>query len=152
SMEYRIIRAKVIAETGSPKEAVNVFRTLLEDQTVMRPRENVYGLAYALRRAHDFDGAWKTLQPIRTGASHPAFELRAGRILADQRRNDEAIAVYRAALKANPGYRAIVYAYVDQLLQTGRAKEALADLEDRQRQRRDDWRLYELQARAFEAV
>ncbi|HST02729.1 MAG TPA: M48 family metalloprotease, partial [Usitatibacter sp.] len=152
TFEYRIVKAKVTAESGSPSEAVKLFRVMLEDQTVARPRENVYGLAYALRRAHDFDGAWKTLQPIRANGSHPAFELLAGEILADMRRGDEAIEVYRAALKANPGYRALAYAYLDQLLQAGRAKEALADLEDRLRQRPDDWRLYELQARAFGAA
>lgn len=152
SIEYRIMRAKVIAESGSPREAVNLFRTMVEDQTVVRPRENIYGLAYALRRAHDFDGAWKTLQPIRAEGSHPAFELLAGEILADMHRGDEAIAVYRAALKDNPGYRALAYAYLDQMLQAGRAKDVIADLDERLRQRSDDWRLYELQARAFAAT
>lgn len=152
SIEYRIMRAKVTAESGSPHEAVALFRTMVEDQTVVRPRENIYGLAYALRRAHDFDAAWKTLQPIRENGSHPAFELLAGEILADMHRGDEAIAVYRAALKSNPGYRALAYAYLDQMLQAGRSKDVLADLEDRLRQRPDDWRLYELQARACEAA
>lgn len=152
SMAYRVMRAKVIAESGSATEAVNLFRTLLEDQTVVRPRENIYGLAYALRRAHDFEGAWKALQPIRANGSYPAFELLAGQILADMHRGDEAIAVYRAALKDNPGYRALSYAYLDQMLQAGRAKEVLADVEERLRQRTDDWHLYELQARAFAAA
>ncbi len=152
SLDYRIMRAKVIAESGSANEAVKLFRTMLEDQTVMRPRENVYGLAYALRRAHDFDGAWKTLQPIRANGSHPAFELLAGEILGDMHRSDEAIALYRTALKANPGYRALAYAYLDQMLQAGQAKDVLADLDDRLRQRPNDWRLYELQARAFGAT
>jgi predicted Zn-dependent protease len=152
SLEYRIIRAKVTAQGGSPNEAVKLFRVMIEDQTVARPRENIYGLAYALRRAHDFDGAWKTLQPIRANGSHPAFELLAGQILADMHRDDESIAVYKAALKATPGHRALAYAYLDQLIHAGRAKEVLADLDDRLRQRPDDWRLYELQARAFAAV
>jgi len=152
SMAYRVMRAKVIAESGSGTEAVTLFKTLLEDQTVVRPRENIYGLAYALRRAHDFEGAWKTLQPIRANGSYPAFELLAGQILADMHRGDEAIAVYRAALKDNPGYRALTYAYLDQMLQAGHAKEVLADVEERLRQRTDDWHLYELQARAFAAA
>jgi len=152
SMAYRVMRAKVIAESGSATEAVTLFKTLLEDQTVVRPRENIYGLAYALRRAHDFEGAWKTLQPIRANGSYPAFELLAGQILADMHRGDEAIAVYRAALKDNPGYRALTYAYLDQMLQAGHAKEVLADVEERLRQRTDDWHLYELQARAFAAA
>ena len=152
SLAYRVMRAKVLAETGSPAEAVKLFRTMLEDTSIVRPRENVYGLAYALRRAHDFDGAWKTLQPIRSGASYPAFELLAGKILTDMHKGDEAIEVYRSALKAYPTYRALIYAYLDEMLEKGHTKEVLADLEDRLRQRRDDWRLYELQARAYAAV
>ncbi|HEX4781667.1 MAG TPA: hypothetical protein VH301_12980, partial [Usitatibacter sp.] len=151
SIEYRIMKAKVTAESGSPNEAVKLFRTMLEDQTVVRPKENLYGLAFALRRAHDFEGAWKTLQPIRANGSHPAFELLAGQILVDMHHNDEAIAVYRAALKDNPGYRALTYACLDQMLQEGRAKDVLGELDDRLRRRSDDWRLYDLQARAFAA-
>jgi predicted Zn-dependent protease len=152
SFDYRVARAKLRASNGSPMEAVSLFRTMLEDQTVLRPREEVYGLAFAQRRAHDFEGAWKTLQPIRGPASHPAFELLAGELQSDMHRSDEAIAIYRAALKQAPGYRALAYAYLDELLHSGRAKEALADLEDRIRTHPDDWRLYELKARACEAT
>ena len=152
SMEYRLMRAKVMAESGSPSEAVKLFRTLLEDETDLRPRETYYGLASAQWRAHDFEGAWKTLQTVRGAGSHPALELLAGKILADLHRGDDAIGVYRAALKDNPGYRAIVYAYLDQMLQAGRAKDVLSDLEERLRTQRDDWRLYELQARAYAAI
>ena len=83
--------------------------------------------------------------------SHPAFELLAGQIKADMGRHDEAIAIYREALRKNPSYRSLTYAYLDELLQTGRAKEALADLEERLRVAQGDAHLYELQARAYEA-
>ena len=152
SFEYRLAKAKLRAMNGSAVEAVSAFRTILADRTILRPREDVYGLALALRRTRDFDGAWKTLAPLREGAGHPAFEVLAAQIMADQRRHDEALAIYRAALKANPRYRALVYGYLDELLQTGQAREALADLEERVRGTQDDWRLYELQARAFEAA
>jgi predicted Zn-dependent protease len=153
STEYRIYKAKLRAQVGSATEAVSFFRTALEDQTVLRPREDVYGLAYAQRRARDFTGALKTLQTVRTpGRTHPAFELLAGQILADMGKSDESLAVYRSALKIYPGYRALAYAYLDQLLQSGHTKEAIADLDERLRGRPDDWRLYELQSRAFEAA
>lgn len=151
TFEYRLARARLRAAGGSATEAVTLFQTMLADQTVLRPRDDVYGLALALRRARDFDGAWKTLAPLRAGASHPAFELLAGGLMADMRREDEAIAIYRAALKTSPQHRALAYAYLDLLLQSGKAREALADLEERLRTVNDDSRLYELQARAFEA-
>jgi predicted Zn-dependent protease len=151
SFEYRLVKAKLRAMAGSPAEAVNAFRVILADRTIVRPREDAYGLAYAQRRARDFEAAWNTLAPIRQGASHPAFEALAAAIRADQGRNDEALAIYRAALKASPGYRTLVYGDLDLLLQTGHVKEALADLEERLRATQDDSRLYELQARGFEA-
>jgi predicted Zn-dependent protease len=151
SFEYRLVKAKLRAMTGSPAEALAAFRMILADRTVVRPREDVYGYAYAQRRARDYEGAWNTLAPLRQGASHPAFEALAGEIRAEQRRADDALAIYRAALKSNPGYRMLVYGYLDVLLQAGQVKEALAELEERLRSTQDDARLYELQARGFEA-
>ena len=152
SLEYRIVRAKLRATVGSPEEAVTYFRTLLADKTVVRPREDVYGLSLALRRERDFAAAWKTLAPLRAGSSHPSFELLAGKLLTDMGRQDEALAVFRAALRNHPEHRALSYAYLDLLLQMGRANDALANIEERLRTAPGDPRLYELQARAFEAV
>jgi predicted Zn-dependent protease len=169
TFEYRLARSKIRAANGSANEAVTYFRNMLEDRTILRPREDVYGLALALRRARDFDGAWKTLEPLRAGKvvspgapavfstmpqvmTHPAFELLAAQLKSDMRRDDEALAIYRAALRAHPGYRSLTYSYLDLLLQSGRSREALADLDERLHTIQDDPRLYELQARAFEAA
>jgi beta-barrel assembly-enhancing protease len=152
SVDYRLARAKLRSRTGSPTQAVALFRTMLEDKTVVRPREDVYGLALAQRRARDFEGAWKTLEPLRTGSGvHPAFDLLAGQLLGDMGRYDEALALYRTAMRASPQHRAVSYAYYDLLLQTGRSREVIAELEQRLRSTQEDARLYELQARAFAA-
>ena len=71
SFEYRLVRARLRALAGSPTEAVTLFRTSLEDKTVVRPREEVYGMALALRRAREFDAAWNTLAPLRQGSAMP---------------------------------------------------------------------------------
>ena len=152
SFEYRLTKARLRALSGSASEAIANFRAILADRTVLRPREDLYGLAVAQHRARDLEGALKTLAPLREGASHAAFELLAARIMVDQRRNDEALAIYRTALKTSPQYRGLVYGYLDQLLQSGQAKEALADLNERLRTSQDDARLYELQARGFEVA
>jgi predicted Zn-dependent protease len=152
SFEYRLVRAKLRAGSGPATDAVNYFRTVLADKTVLRPREDVYGLALALRRARDLDAAWKTLAPLRgAGPAHPAFELLAGQILTEMRKPQEALAVYQAALRHSPRQRALAYAYLDLLLQSGRPRDVIADVEERLRLAPDDWKLYELQARAFEA-
>ena len=151
SFEYRLARAKLRAATGAPAEAIALMKTILEERTVLRPREDVYGLALAQRRAREFDAAWATLAPLREGASHPAFELLAAQIRTEQRRFDEALALYEAALRKHGGYRALVYGRLELLLQTGRARSVIEDLDGRLRSVHDDHRLYELQARAFEA-
>ena len=152
SFEYRLARAKLRAAAGSVTESVTLFRSMLADATVVRPREDVFGLALALRRARDFDGAWKTLAPLREGGSpQPAFELLAAQLLADQGRTDEALTLYRASLRSFPRNRGVVYGYLNLLLQVGRPREVTADLEDRLRSVQDDAQLYEIQARAFAA-
>ncbi|HEX7606212.1 MAG TPA: hypothetical protein VF348_05850, partial [Usitatibacter sp.] len=114
----------------------------------------------------DLDGAWKTLESIRARPAeanalpvfgvavppHPAIELLAGQVKADMRKEDEAEAIYRAALRDTPRNRGLAYAYIELLLRTGRAGVALADLEERIRYASEDWRMYELQSRAFEAA
>jgi predicted Zn-dependent protease len=151
TLEYRLVRAKLRANTGSPSEAVAYFRSLIAEKTVTRPREDAYGLAVAQRRARDFEGAWATLAPLRQGESHAAFERLAAQLRADQGRTDEALEVYRAGMKAYPDARALVHGYLDLQLQRGRPKDVLAELDERLRASSDDPRLYELQARAYEA-
>ncbi len=153
SFEYRLARAKIRAISGSTTEAVTFARALLSDKTVVRPREDVYNLALALRRAREFDEAWKLLEPLRGPEyAHPAFEVLAAQIRAEQGRADEALAIYKAALEKYPRHRALLHGHLDLLLQKGRAREVLADLEERLRTTQDDARLYQLQARAFEAT
>jgi beta-barrel assembly-enhancing protease len=152
SFEYRLVRAKLRAAAGSPAEAVRLFETILADRTVVRPREDVYGLALAQRRARNFDAAAKTLEPLREGASHPAFELLAGEMLAEQGKLDAAIASHAKSLQSWPHYRALAHAYLERLLQAGRAREVAADLETRLPRHADDPRLHEFQARAHAAL
>ncbi|HSN21866.1 MAG TPA: M48 family metalloprotease [Usitatibacter sp.] len=154
TFEYRVARAKLrVMMAGSPTEAVSLFQTMLADKTIVRPREDVYGLALAQRRARDFEGAWKTLEPLREGGhSHPAFELLAGELQSDMGHPAKALEIYRAVLQMHPDYRALVYAHLDLLQQMGRTKEVLADVEKRLRAMPADARLYEIQARAYEAA
>ena len=53
-------------------------------------------------------------------------------------RTDEAMEIYRAAMKAHPDGRALVHGYLDLQLQKGRAKDVLAELDDRLRSSSDD--------------
>jgi predicted Zn-dependent protease len=153
SFEYRLARAKLRATSGSANAQVAFFRGLLEDRTVMRPREDVYGLALALRRTREFAEAEKELATIRTGENaHPAFEWLAAQLQADQGRREAALGTYRAALKAYPDYRGLVYGLAQLLIESGRHAEALALLDEKVRAMPEEAKLYELQSRAYAAT
>jgi len=153
TFDYRLVKAKLRANMGSPSEAVTYFRALLDEKTVLRPREESYGLAIALRRTRDFEGAWKALEPLRKQQPpQAAFELLAGQLLADQGKKDQALDVYRAALRPLPNARGLVHAYLTLLLTSGRPAEVITDLEERLRNVQDDAQLYEIQARAYAAT
>ena len=153
SFEYRLARTKIKAAAGSPTEAVTYFRNALADKTILRPREDQYGLALALRRTRDFEGAWKALEPLRAGSgNHPAFDALAAELQAEQGKLDAALETYATALRAHPGNRTLTYGYLNRLLDAGRPKEVLADLNERLRSVQDDARLYEIQARAYAAT
>jgi predicted Zn-dependent protease len=113
----------------------------------------VYGLALALRRTRDIAGAEKELASIRTPeTNHPAFELLAAELLADQGRKDAARELYQAALKVYPHYRGLVYGYAQLLLDSGRTGEAITWLAEKVRANPDDAKLYELQSRSYAAT
>ncbi len=151
--EYRLVKAKLRATTGPAIEAISYFRAQIAERTVLRPREENYGLAVALRRTREFDAAWKALAPLRdTKPSEPQFELLAAQLLTDQGRLDEALKVYRAGLRAFPQSRGIIYGFLNLQLQAGHPAEVIADLDERLRNIQDDPKLYELQARAFAAT
>ncbi len=153
SFEYRLARAKLRALSGSAPTQITYFRTQIAERTVVRPREEVFGLAIALKRAREFAEAEKELNTIRTGENaHPAFEWLAAQIQAEQGRRDAAVETYRAALKTYPGYRGLVYGLAELLVEAGRTQEALALLDEKVRDDPEDAKLYELQSRAYAAV
>jgi predicted Zn-dependent protease len=153
SFEYRLARAKIRATAGAANDQVTYFRDQLADRTVVRPREDVYGLALALRRTRSFAEAEKELATIRSGdGAHPAFESLAAQLQADQGRTEAAIETYRTALKAHPQYRGLVHGLATVLIEAGRHAEALALLEARIREMPEDAKLRELQARAYAAT
>ena len=152
NLDYRLVREKLRASLGTPGDAVRYFRAELAEKTVLRPREDVYGLAVAQRRARDLEGAMKTLEPLRTGESHPAFERLAAQLLADLGRRDEALEVYRKGIKSFPETRALAHGYLELLMEKGQARDVIAEAGERLRKFPEDARLYELQARAYEAT
>jgi predicted Zn-dependent protease len=153
SFDYRLARAKLRATAGTTTEAVAWFRSQLAEQSVLRPREEVYGLALALRRARDFPAAARELAPLRQSATtHPAFEALHAQLLGDLGQRQESLAAFEKALVAHPHHRGLAYGYAEALLDAGRAPDAVHWLVDRTRIYSGDAHSFELLSKAYAAT
>jgi len=152
SPEFQYIRAKLLAGLGSPTQAAAVFQGNLQEKRYSNEAAQHYGLAQALLRKNDLDGAAKQLQWLRANASrHPMFETLAARIAVARNNPDQAAKQYAAGLAMFPGHRALIYGYAEHFLASNQADKALQLIAEKQSLYPDDPYLYELKSRAYTA-
>lgn len=149
SIEFHIMRARIRAELEPPRESIAYYRDLIAEKRYLSEAGARYGLAAAMLRAQDIPGARKAHADLANVLKqHPAMALLGCRIkLAGG--DADALPCLRSALQTFPGYRALVYQYVDTSLQQRQPAEALRVLETRLPVNTSDYRLHQFQARAF---
>jgi len=153
SLEFHLVRAKLRAEEGSPREAVAYFGALVREHRYANEASARYGLASALARARDFPRAKSEVETVRklVGGAHPMVELLAARILQAGGDPSKAQETLRAALQKSPNYRPLHYAYVEALQASGQHQAALAWLADLVKSYPRDEHFYNMQAKSFDA-
>jgi len=152
-IDFRLVRARLTAMDGNPRDRAANFMRLLNERKVSSEAAARYGLVVALLRAGDFPRARRelaTLQALK--ARSPMIDALAAQTLVAGGEVEKGLAAYREALRANPGRRALAYGYVDALINARRAKEAVEFLSTKLESRSPDPRLHELQARAYAAT
>jgi predicted Zn-dependent protease len=153
SLEFQLVRARLRALDGKPAEAITYFEESLRDGKYANEAAQHYGLAVAYLRAKKFGQAESELSLARQGLPpHPVIETLAGQIKTEAGQYDAALSLYRAALKRFPNHRALVYGYIEALLQSRQYAEALKAAGDRLRTAPTDVHLYELQAQGYAAL
>jgi beta-barrel assembly-enhancing protease len=161
SLDFQLVRAKLRAQDGAAKEAVNYFdanatnkstANFYDATTANKSAAQYYGTALALLRLREFDRAEKEIAAARKFASHPMLDHLAAQIKRDSGDANSALEILRTALKSNPQNRALNYAYIDTLLTTKQNDLALKAVNERLTSVQDDYRLYELQARSYAAL
>jgi beta-barrel assembly-enhancing protease len=151
SVEYKLARAKLRVMSMSSFEAVTFFKGEIAASTVMRNRADAYGLTLALTQSRQFVAAEKELASIRTwNGGHPWIENLAAQIKNGDRKFDEALKIYKAAMKNFPGQRALTYGYIETLYEAGQIDAALLAANEQLKNVVDDPRLYELAAKGYE--
>jgi predicted Zn-dependent protease len=153
SLDFHLVRAKLRAESGEPRAAVEHYAAAIRDRRYANEAAAHYGLASAQLRAGRARDAQASLAALRaTGAASPMIETLAARVQRAAGDAAGALATLAKAQQRYPGRLSLAYAYAEALEQAGRPQEALAALAEPLRLYPRDAKLRTLQARSFAAL
>ncbi|MDZ4201233.1 MAG: M48 family metalloprotease [Gallionella sp.] len=158
SLNFQLVRAKLMENQKTATDAVAYFSDALGAQKHGNPVVQRYGLISALLRNNEIERAAQELAVLRKQTQgnaaakfNPMIETLAGRVKQASKKPAEALAFYRSAVQSFPQHRALIYDYVDLLLQSGQTDIAVKLLGEQLLRHPSDTTLYNLQARAYAA-
>jgi predicted Zn-dependent protease len=153
SAEFQLVRAKLRAEAGDARDAVEYFRSAVRDRRYPSEAAARYGLASALLRARRTRDADAEVERLRAaGGSGPMIETLAARVKQALGDRAEAAALLGEAHARHPRSRPLLYAHAEALQEAGRNAQALALLSESLRLHPRDSRLHALQAKTYAAL
>jgi predicted Zn-dependent protease len=153
SLDFQLIRARLIANQRMAPDAVAYFDSALGEKKFGNPVAQRYGLVLALLRNNQPQRAAQEFAVLQKQARvNPTIAALAGQIKRLDKQDKEVVAYYRAALKNFPQHHALIYDYAEVLLQDHRYEEALKLLDEQVAINGNDHKLYALQARAYSAL
>ncbi len=150
SPDFDLVRAKILASSGVANQAVSLFQSNLQDRRYTSESAQHFGLAIAMLRLGNVDGATKELSWLRANSpSHPFFASLAANIEVARDNPKQAAKAYQAGLAIYPGSRALIYGYAEHFLRILQPQQALQLLNEKQSLYPNDAYLYELKAKAY---
>lgn len=178
SIDFLLVRAKVRALHGKSRHAVTQFASHLKDKRYANEAVERYGFINALLRDKQFkraekelDNLYGLLQPEsaavtlkdhqlgqsiliaqKDALSGAMIETLAAKVKLSVKKTDEALKIYRKALKVYPQHRALIYGYATALFQEGKYQQALRFVEEQLQHYQNDLHLYKYQARSYTAL
>jgi beta-barrel assembly-enhancing protease len=157
SLNFQLVRTKLIAAQKTAPEAIAFFSEALGTQKYGNPIAQRYGLISALLRNNEIARAAQELSILRKQAkdsamarNNPMIETLAGQVIRAEKNDTATQAFYRTAVQNYPQHRALIYDYADLLLQDNQVDKAVKLLSDQVGIHPSDTTLYDLQARAYE--
>ncbi len=178
SIDFMLVRAKLQAFQGKPRETVKHFESRLREKRYANEAVEYYGYIYALLRDKEYQKADEKLAHLyeilnKRTANIPLEEHQIGKtiqvkkphvlagamietltanVLLKAGKTSDALEVYRSALKIYPQHRALMHGYADALLHNQQADFALEFINKQLRYIYNDVHLYQLQARSYAAL
>ncbi|MBU0621366.1 MAG: M48 family metalloprotease [Gammaproteobacteria bacterium] len=153
SLDFQLMRARLIALHRQPQEAIAYFDSALGEKKFGNPVAQRYGLVLALLRSNQVKRASQEFATLKKQAPRSATIVSLeGQIRRLDRQDKDVATFYRRALKEFPRHHALIYDYAEVLLQEQRYKEAIELLDEQVAIDGNDAKLYALQAQAYSAL
>ncbi|WP_310449691.1 M48 family metalloprotease [Sulfuritalea sp.] len=151
SLEFQLVRAKLRAQDGTPRDAVTEFETRLKDRSFAGSEAAVrYGLAQAQLRDRNLAAAEKQMGELRRlKAVSPMIETLAAQLRLKQGDAAGAVKILRDAQPRFPQERAIAYGLVESLLEARQPQQAIKVTEDELLNYPSDAKMHALQAQTW---
>ena len=151
-LDFHLVRAKLRAQMGTPRDAVVEFETQLREKKYASLVAVRYGLAQAQMRAKDLTAAQQQMESITAlKASSPLIAGLAATISASLGNQPAAQTIYREALQRFPQARSLIYGYAESLYAGRQYDQALVFLESQLQLSASDYKLFGLQAKTYAA-
>jgi beta-barrel assembly-enhancing protease len=153
SPEFQLVRAKLRAESGDARSALEYFQGTVRDKRYASESAARYGLTAALLRARRAKEADAEVARLRAaGGAGPMVESLAARVKLALGERAAAAALLGDAYARYPHSRPLLYAHADALQEAGRNEHAQTLLTESLRLYPRDYRLHALQAKNYAAL
>lgn len=150
SPDFQLVRAKLRAMQGTPREAVKDFDELVREKKYASEASVHFGLAYALFRSRDWAGAEQEILLARKlKVSSAILERMLAEIKIAQGNADAGLALYREAMQRYPFHQGLLYGYASALIGARRFDDALRFVETQLQSYPQDIRLHKMRAESF---
>lgn len=150
SAEFQYVRAKLLANLGPARQAMELFRNNLAQRMYTNEAAQHYGLAIASLRANDVKTSANELAWLNQNASpHAMFASLAANIEVAKQNTAGATRLFQQGLEHYPRSRALIFGYAEHLLRLGKTDAALELVAQNIDLYPDDPYFYELRAKAY---
>ena len=152
SLNFQLIRAKLRANAGLAQAQVDQFQDNIKEGHFANEAAEHYGLAVAMLRKNDVNGASNQLKWLKANAiKNPILETLAARIEVARNSPQTAAKQYAAGLSLFPTHRALIYGYAEHFLALKQPDKAIGLVQSKQNLYPNDAYFYEVLAKAYTA-
>jgi predicted Zn-dependent protease len=153
SLDFQLVRTKLIAAQKSTSDALSYFNHALTDKKFGNPVAQRYGLILSLLRNNEVNKAAQEMAILNGQVKgNDLVDTLAGQVKLAAKNDADSLAFYKVAVENHPQHRALIYDYAQLLLQSGQADTAIRLLSDRISRYPADTKLYNLQAHAYQVL